>query len=237
VTMGDSMGEALRLDFDRRLLPRFCDHLACGEGDFPLPEPVRGAILAWKPLELWRMSARSNGGRGPLNNYSASAIRLPPGNHIIDSGAACIARGAAEPEKNDMLRLNIRATFTILVIGEVTLTSPAAHGASQYHQGVTLLRDCENNDPLKQLPCSAYIEGVSDTLLATGRLLPAPCYPAGGVQAGQLSLVVVQFLRAHPERLYEGGARLVQEALNGAFPCTARDRVYYPWPMPGAPSR
>jgi hypothetical protein len=135
------------------------------------------------------------------------------------------------------IRLIIRAIFAILVISDVTLTSLEAHSASQYHQGATLLRDCENSDPLKQLPCSAYIEGVSDALLATEGLLSAPCYPAGGVQAGQLSLVVVQFLRAHPERLYEGGARLVQEALNGAFPCTARDSVAYPGPTPGAPSR
>ena len=142
-----------------------------------------------------------------------------------------------ESEECRIIRLSIRATFAILVISDVTLTSLEAHGTSQYHQGVTLLRDCENSDPVKQLPCSAYIEGVSDTLLATQGLLPAPCYAAGEVQAGQLSLVVVQFLRAHPERLYEGGARLVQEALNGAFPCTARDSVYYPGPTPGAPSR
>jgi hypothetical protein len=34
--------------------------LALRDGDLPLPKPFTGAILAWKPPGIWRMSVNTN---------------------------------------------------------------------------------------------------------------------------------------------------------------------------------
>ena len=58
-----------------------------------------------------------------------------------------------------------------------------------------------------------YVNGVADF---SGNVLWCP---PQNVKAGQLSKIVANYLRAHPERLHKGAETLVIEALSGPFPC------------------
>jgi hypothetical protein len=45
------------------------------------------------------------------------------------------------------------------------------------------------------------------------------CLPDGLTGTGQLTLVILKYLREHPERLHEQAGTLTQDAIAAAFPC------------------
>lgn len=98
--------------------------------------------------------------------------------------------------------------------------------AEKIHDGITLKEKCAYAEraqegeqvPLsKALECFAYINGVVD-----GYSEAEPKYPLcphQRVSIGQQSLVVMRFLRNHPEELHKNSAYLVLRAIDEAFPC------------------
>jgi len=81
-------------------------------------------------------------------------------------------------------------------------------------------------DTFKEAYCGGYIAGYyeSNTMYQTFRDEPnvsemlSICVPKG-VLLGQLILVVVNYLKNHPEKLHLDRRILVQVALKEAFPC------------------
>lgn len=107
------------------------------------------------------------------------------------------------------------------IVAVTTLSIVAPLHASSYYSGYELLARCDDN---RQLACIGYIAGVSDltnALIATGALPRGLCIP-DNASAGQLELVVVQYLRSRPQNLHYEASLLVKNALEAAFPCARR---------------
>lgn len=111
---------------------------------------------------------------------------------------------------------------TMVLIGALAL-----QGQVPFRQtGQALLRLCDAKDPgdadnvaralwlVDDANCSAYIEGVADTLSGTGRTCPPQ-----GVTLGQNVAIAVKYLKEHPARLHEHRTVLLAAALMEAFPC------------------
>jgi hypothetical protein len=74
------------------------------------------------------------------------------------------------------------------------------------------------------LVCLGYVMGVADTIAdasSAGDMTTRIC-PDRGVNPGQMMDVVVNFLRAHPERRHQAAPGIVAAALVEAFPCPSR---------------
>ena len=78
---------------------------------------------------------------------------------------------------------------------------------------VSILKDQAQAVAAGRTQRRAFPDGIPPTIVA--RLYCAP----KEVTVGQLVLVIVKFLRDHPERLHQGRAALTMEALTTAFPC------------------
>lgn len=79
--------------------------------------------------------------------------------------------------------------------------------------------------------CVGYISGVIDGYNQAGAKVPL-CYP-DGVSMGQLTDVVVLFLKNHPELLHRPAAYLVLRAISKRFPARSSHRG---WELPPAPT-
>jgi hypothetical protein len=70
--------------------------------------------------------------------------------------------------------------------------------------------------------CHAYIQGASDAVQTTARALHMEygpfCLPRE-IQAGQITDVVINYLRTHPEEQHYSAADEVSLALMTTFPC------------------
>jgi hypothetical protein len=111
------------------------------------------------------------------------------------------------------MRLIIRLPALWLVMG--VLATPAT---ASYQTGYGLLRECEKAD---NSLCLGYVEGVIDlNVAARGKGVPliGPCIPYGAA-AGQMALLVKEYLRAHAKDLHYEASLLVTDALSAAFPC------------------
>ena len=69
-------------------------------------------------------------------------------------------------------------------------------------------------DPQKQVYCLGYVAGTSDVL----NLTRSVCTPEG-IHTSQTLNVIVNYVRAHPERRDEPVSLLAGLALREAFPC------------------
>lgn len=69
--------------------------------------------------------------------------------------------------------------------------------------------------------CAGLIQGVTDTNRMYRKAGKSPffCMPGDVVNKGQAIRTVVNYLRAHPEKLESHETVLVIEALSEAFPC------------------
>jgi hypothetical protein len=68
----------------------------------------------------------------------------------------------------------------------------------------------------KYSSCTAYIAGALDTRFIH-------CFPRDKeIQIGELAVVVVSWLRAHPKRLRENGSVLVLDAIDDTYRCEGR---------------
>ena len=97
------------------------------------------------------------------------------------------------------------------------LVSLAVPAHAQFLTGAQLLQHLDEADAgasfAKRTISMGYVSAVHD--LAQGDRV-CPLEP---IAASELMQVVHLFLRAHPERLHEPGAKLVLDALAGRFPC------------------
>lgn len=94
------------------------------------------------------------------------------------------------------------------------------------YTGNELLQDCEasEDDPnywQKDMFCLGYIAGVIEgwnTAQAQYAEKPMTCTPTG-LTHRQAGLVVLKYMRAHPEELHEAARSLIFRAIYDAFPC------------------
>jgi len=106
----------------------------------------------------------------------------------------------------------------------VLLTMAPAH--AQHVSTVTgnqLLEYCESKDAFAQGLCDGYITGASDIESMEGSAFPdrrRSCTP-NTVTNGQMTDVVVKYLKDHPEERHMLAAVLVVEAVTKAFPCSS----------------
>ena len=105
--------------------------------------------------------------------------------------------------------------YLLLIIFGMLLRAPSLYAAS--NNGNSLLEALEgqekNDIGYRSGYFDGYVNGVADF---SGNVLWCP---PQNVKAGQLSKIVANYLRAHPERLHKGAETLVIEALSGPFPC------------------
>jgi Rap1a immunity proteins len=129
----------------------------------------------------------------------------------------------------------MKLVFVILGSISILLTACAARAQEQSaldsQNGSELLEECQYLEKpesertrlelIKELRCISYIDGVNDGYFV-GRSFathgPKTCRPEN-VTLGQLGLVVLKYLRAHPERLRERKILLVLDAMFESFPC------------------
>ncbi|MFP6572026.1 MAG: Rap1a/Tai family immunity protein [Vicinamibacterales bacterium] len=71
-------------------------------------------------------------------------------------------------------------------------------------------------DPFGMGYCAGLVRGVADS---AGTLMGDRVCVPGDITAAQAVWVVVQYLRQHPDVLYESDTALVFRALQSAFPC------------------
>jgi len=64
--------------------------------------------------------------------------------------------------------------------------------------------------------CAGLVRGVADS--AGALMADRVCLPSA-ITAAQAVWVVVEYLRTHPDSLYESDTALVMRALEAAFPC------------------
>ena len=102
--------------------------------------------------------------------------------------------------------------------------SVRAEDNSQWTTGADLLGDCVKlENAMPNLPsadaaragrCLGEVNGVCNTMFHYQMICP----PAR-MSAGQAVLIVVRYLRAHPEDLHMNSSLLIMMALSEAFPC------------------
>lgn len=107
----------------------------------------------------------------------------------------------------------------ILVIGMLL----AFDAQAAFISGNELMRQCaefeKRRGTFEDGLCGGFVTGVAD--VAANSLVRGyrVCFPKQ-VVTGQLTLVVIKYLREHPEDLHYGADSLVLTALEGAFPCS-----------------
>ncbi|MBP1749190.1 MAG: hypothetical protein H6Q52_1729 [Deltaproteobacteria bacterium] len=99
-----------------------------------------------------------------------------------------------------------------------------AEDKSTWTTGNDLLGDCvklENAmpnspgaDAARAGRCLGEVNGVSNTMFHYKTICPP-----NGVSAGQTVVIVLRYLRAHPEDLHMNSSLLIMGALSEAFPC------------------
>jgi hypothetical protein len=99
--------------------------------------------------------------------------------------------------------------------------------ASAHQTGSQLLQWCQAGEPVGQIAdrmaCYGYLLGMWEMFdMLAPSLAPEaniPCLPGGGIEVEQMRLIVVKWLRNHPENLLEGAGLSFIAALKNAFPC------------------
>jgi hypothetical protein len=109
--------------------------------------------------------------------------------------------------------------LALAVSGSVRSQSQAPNSFLFFENGNELLDSCNNDPPW----CLGYVVGIADAMSgaqSVGGTVNGwrACLPYG-VTEGQVMDVVVQALRAHPQRRHNGASGLVASALSEAFPC------------------
>lgn len=114
----------------------------------------------------------------------------------------------------------------LFILAAVSLTGAAHAERFSAINGNKLLQICTAKDPTD---CTAYIEGVSDTLSFYQKLLPADgskgaklptyvCVPEA-VKGTQLRETIVTYAKQNKEMLDRQASGIVLRALDGAYRC------------------
>lgn len=91
-----------------------------------------------------------------------------------------------------------------------------------FHTGSELLSDCSAEEMHERFFCMGYIAGISgadDAYADWGEKAKESICLRDKVTLGQLRLVVIHWLEAHPDKLDLSSDYLVPQALEEAFPC------------------
>ena len=99
----------------------------------------------------------------------------------------------------------------LFVFPFVFTASVSAQAEGVFLSGNALLQECE---PKPNPLCQGIVAGYSDMLSLNGQI----CKPLS-VTVGQVSDVVVKFLREHPANRHYSAASIARFALKNAFPC------------------
>lgn len=118
------------------------------------------------------------------------------------------------------------------IISAASLFGLDSEARAEFKNGNDLYAYCsakENSATYYQdaAACSTYIVGVYDAIemeKSLNKSNPYYCLPKG-VIVRQLTEIVTNDLKAHPERRHLPAAALVAIALRGAFPCSASNDV------------
>ena len=129
--------------------------------------------------------------------------------------------------------------IAILFVGLMTVVPAYSQSIAEGQQAIDLMRDCQgrgsNYDAAVQsnmpdpkffgnydvLICIGYIAGISDLNALNRGVFGRSffCFPGAGLSAEQQVLVVVKWMRDHPEQLHESRRMAVVGAFAQAFPC------------------
>ena len=115
-----------------------------------------------------------------------------------------------------MRQITIAAMFVGGAIWATAIGSPATAG---FLTGNALYSDCTAREVVANARCAAYIVGVHDDFMLERTIEGAPseCTP-NGTTAGQLTDVVVRYLRENPETRNLSAALLVRLAIVKGWP-------------------
>jgi hypothetical protein len=117
------------------------------------------------------------------------------------------------PPENGLVRM-----FRALVVGlALTALSASANAYGGFETGASLLAHYEFPSPEV---CLSYVAGISDAMYSGRDSIGGwrACVPTGTPNS-EITTVVIQELRRHPERQHYLASGLVAYALNQAFPC------------------
>lgn len=108
---------------------------------------------------------------------------------------------------------------SLLVATSLTATDSLAATSSVSYSGNQLLSNCEENGVNRSF-CLGFIRGVvNGAAMIQNEQRPLLCVPSG-VTVGQLTDIVVQGLRIHPESRHMDAGFLSLIAVAAAFPCS-----------------
>jgi Rap1a immunity proteins len=113
----------------------------------------------------------------------------------------------------------MRVTNAIIVVAMCTLAT-GSQADNDETSGMQMLRACEAQDALLSGICQGWMTGLSTGLSLRPWLdqnLPA-CLPPG-LTGDQVRLIVIKFLKEHPEQLHYPASLIAGNALHSAFPC------------------
>ena len=125
------------------------------------------------------------------------------------------------------MRWWIRVAGTLGAIACITCSSAFAE-TLRGDQLLTMLADDSSGGMqanVQRYRAMGYVQGLLDSYAvfsARDKSLDIYCMPQQGVSTAQARILIVKWLKAHPERLSEQARLLVFHALAEAFPCRNR---------------
>jgi hypothetical protein len=157
------------------------------------PPPWASLFVAWEPLEQSLALCLPAYGTGSVQPKAKTLRAKTP---KFDKKRGCLA---------------MRALFLFPL---VFAHSVSAQATIYFQTGNELFALCNDRDPQQKAFCMGTASGYSDMLQA----MRETCADKN-VSQGQVSDIVVKFLRIHPELRNLGAASLARAALKEAFPC------------------
>ena len=122
-----------------------------------------------------------------------------------------------------MRRIALVAMMVVLTASRVAI---AQQPTTDFSKGNGLLKVCTSDRNVDSDICFGYIIGAADGLDLMNDQVKKKCnrrrsfcYPSG-VAFGQINDVVINYLKANPDKRQDDSALLVEMALNQAWPCS-----------------
>jgi Rap1a immunity proteins len=109
--------------------------------------------------------------------------------------------------------------FLRLLAVFVPVMMPKALFAGDAFLGGSALYSLCTGKPIERIDCLGYVTAIFDALVTGNNINGYRSCPPVATSRGQVTDIVVTYLRAHPERQQRAAAGLVAHALQDAFPC------------------
>jgi hypothetical protein len=118
------------------------------------------------------------------------------------------------------------ALAVMIVVLTASRVSVAQQPTTDFSKGNGLLKVCSSDRTVDSDICLGYIVGAADGLDLMNDQVKKKCnrsrsfcYPSG-VAFGQIRDVVINYLKANPDKRQDDSALLVELAMNQAWPCS-----------------